>query len=293
MSNPSSDARHTEQIDFHGLPALRLRAPGGEALLYLHGGHVAAFRSARLGELLWTSAYAVYASGKAIRGGVPICFPWFGAHGERSDLPAHGFARTRAFRFEGSELDGDRVVARLSLESCAETRAAYPHDFVARLRVVVGAELEVGLEVENRGSEPLGYELALHTYLGVSDVRQISLRGLQGALYDDKVSGARGVVEPQEPLRLVGETDRVYQSTARVTVEDTGLGRRIHVDKRSSSTTVIWNPWIDKAKRMADFGDDEWPSMLCVEAANTGPHRVSLAPGERHLMSTTISTEPL
>src|SRR5687768_2882451 len=115
MPNPPSHARHTEQIEAHGLPALRLKARGSEALVYLHGGHVASFGSAEHGELLWTSAHALYAPGKAIRGGVPICFPWFGAHGARPELPAHGFARTRAFHFVGSELRDDDVVAELTL----------------------------------------------------------------------------------------------------------------------------------------------------------------------------------
>ena len=115
MPSAPSDARHTEQIDFHGLQALRLKASGSEALVYLQGGHVASFRMAEQGELLWTSAHAMYAPGKAIRGGVPICFPWFGAHAARPELPAHGFARTRAFRFEGSELQGDEVCSRQSL----------------------------------------------------------------------------------------------------------------------------------------------------------------------------------
>src|SRR5690242_10501395 len=110
MPNSPSDARHTEQIEAHGLQALRLKGGGSEALVYLHGGHVASFRSAEHGELLFTSAHAVYAPGKAIRGGVPLCFPWFGAHPTRPELPAHGFARTRAFRFQGSELQGDDVL---------------------------------------------------------------------------------------------------------------------------------------------------------------------------------------
>lgn len=293
MPNAPGDARHTEQIDFHGLPALQLRGGGGEARVFLHGGHVAAFRSERHGELLWTSAHAVYAAGKAIRGGVPICFPWFGAHASRQELPAHGFARTRAFQFEGSELQGDRVLAALSLASSDETRAFYPHDFRARLLVSVGTTLELTFEVENTGASELAYELALHTYLRVSDVRRVSLGGLQGSRFDDKVTGARGVLEPAPPLRFTGETDRVYDSTARVTLEDPDLGRRVHVDKAHSGSTVVWNPWVDKAKRMADFGDDEWPGMLCIEAANAGRHRITLSPGARHAMSTTISAESL
>jgi glucose-6-phosphate 1-epimerase len=290
MSNTRTDARHTEQIDAHGLRALRLRASGSEATVFLHGGHVAAFRTAQHGELLWTSQRAVYTAGKAIRGGVPICFPWFGAHEARSDLPAHGFARTRSFRFQGSEERGDDVVAELTLDATPETRDLFPHAFVARLQLRVGRELSLLFEVENTSELPFGYELALHTYLAVSDVRKVMVRGLEAARYDDKVSGATGVSE-DSALRFTGETDRIYDSTSRVVVSDPGHGRRVIVDKASSGTTVVWNPWVDKARRMADFGDDEWPQMLCVEAANVGPHRVELAPGARHTTGTTISAE--
>ena len=293
MQNPAGDARHTEQIDAHGLKALRLRACGSEAVVYLYGAHVASFRTSEHGELLWVSEKAVYGAGKAIRGGVPICFPWFGAHPTRSELPAHGFARTSTFRFEGSEMHDDNVVATLLLESSPQTQPLFPHDFKARLRVQLGRELSLQLEVENTGADAFDYELALHTYLGVSDVRSVELEGLAGASYDDKVSGERACRQPAGPLRFVGETDRVYDSSARVTVLDRARKRRLIVDKTHSSTSVVWNPWLEKAKRMSDFGDDEWPGMLCVEAANVSPHAIRLAPETRHGMTTIISAETL
>lgn len=283
------------EVQVNGLEALRLRGGGCEALVYLHGAHVAGFRTPDHGELLWVSERAVYAAGKAIRGGVPICFPWFGAHATRSELPAHGFARTRAFRFEGSEVRGDGVVALLSLSDDAETRQAFPFGFTARLRVSVGVEgqrLGISYEVESTGEPGFDYELALHTYLSVGDVRKARVSGLGGASYDDKVSGARGVVEGEAAFGFAAETDRVYTSRARVSVDDPVLSRRLIVDKRGSDTTVVWNPWVDKAKRMADFGDDEWPHMLCIEAANARPAQVSLAPGARHVTETTIWAEP-
>ena len=292
MQNPAGDARHTEQIDAHGLKALRLSACGSQAVVYLHGAQVASFCTAEHGELLWVSKKAVYAAGKAIRGGVPICFPWFGAHPTHSELPAHGFARTSTFRFEGSEMHGDNVVATLLLESGPQTQSLFAHDFRLRLHVQLGRELSLQLEVENTDADAFDYELALHTYLGVSDVRQVELEGLAGASYDDKVSGERGC-QPAGPLRFVGETDRVYDSSARVTVLDPTRKRRLIVDKTHSSTSVVWNPWLEKAKRMSDFGDDEWPGMLCVETANVSPHAVRLAPETRHRMTTIISAETL
>lgn len=291
MQNTSGDARHTEQIAAHGLKALRLRASGSEALIYLHGAHIAAFRTSEHGELLWISDKAVYAAGKAIRGGVPLCFPWFGAHPERPDFPAHGFARTQSFQFEGSEARGDSVVAELTLASGPETLGFFPHAFRARARISVGRELSLAFEVENSGDSDFSYELALHTYLGVSDVRNVEVSGLGGASFDDKVSGERERTQGETPLRFDGETDRVYDSKARVTVLDLARKRRLVIDKTSSATTVVWNPWHDKARRMADFADDAWPSMLCVETANTGRHRILLSPESRHTTTTIISAE--
>lgn len=293
MQNSQSDARHTEQIEAHGLKALRLRASGSEALVYLHGAHVASFQTAEHGELLWVSDQAIYSPGKAIRGGVPICFPWFGAHAAEPSFPAHGFARTREFKLEGSELRGNVVVAELSLAGGPDTASWFPHPFQARLRVSVGPELCVAFEVENTGDSGFDYEVALHTYLGVSDVTRASLAGLSGARYDDKVSGERGLVQGDAPLVFEGETDRVYDSSARVTVTDAARGRRLIVDKTSSRTTVVWNPWRDKAERMADFGDDEWPRMLCVESANVSPHGIHLTPQSRHTTTTIVSAETL
>lgn len=293
MQNSSGDARHTEQIEAHGLKALRLRACGSEAVVYLHGAHVASFRTSEHGELLWLSQQAVYSASKAIRGGVPICFPWFGAHPTRSELPAHGFARTSEFRFEGAEMHGGNLVARLLLESGPATAELFPHGFTARLIVTVGRELSLSFEVENTGSDAFDYELALHTYLGVSDVRSVELEGLTGASYDDKVTGAHACLEQGASLKFGGETDRVYDSSSRVTVIDAARRRRLLIDKVRSSTTVVWNPWIEKAKRMSDFGDDEWPHMLCVEAANAGPHAVRLTPGARHTTTTIIAAETL
>lgn len=271
------------------MPALRLRASGSEALVFLHGAHVASFRTAEHGELSWLSQRAVFAPDKAIRGGIPICFPWFGGHPSDSRLPAHGFARTRTFQLVSAEVSGDNVTAELLLESDEQTLTIFPYAFAARMRISVGRELSVAFEVENTGTSAFDYEAALHTYLGVGDAREVEIHGLAGATYTDKVSGEQSLLQGDEPLRLTAETDRVYDSDARVTVLDGA--RRLIVDKTRSSTTIVWNPWLEKARRLVDFGDDEWLHMLCVEAANTGAHRVHLPPGARHIITTILSAE--
>jgi D-hexose-6-phosphate mutarotase len=156
----------------------------------------------------------------------------------------------------------------------------------------VGTALRLDLEVTNTGDETVTFEEALHTYLTVGDARRIVVSGLEDADYLDKTSGGRTVPGEPEPVRLTGETDRVYLDTqAETTVDDPAGGRRIVIDKEHSDATVVWNPWIEKAAAMADFGDDEWPGMVCVETCNVGAAAVTLAPGASHTMTAILQVE--
>src|SRR5262249_23148784 len=151
---------------------------------------------------------------------------------------------------------------------------AFPHAFVARYRVDIGSTLKMTLEMRNTDSAPFTFEEALHSYFGVQDIHNVTIAGLEDTEYLDKVAGlARKRQPPHEPIRFTGEPDRVYLDTqATCRINDPGLQRTIAIEKRHSDTTVIWNPWIDKAHAMADFGDDEWPGMVCVETCNVSVH---------------------
>jgi D-hexose-6-phosphate mutarotase len=180
----------------------------------------------------------------------------------------------------------------LALEADDATRPTWPHEFRVRHRVVFGERLEMTLEVENRSGHAFDFEEALHTYVLVGDVGQVSIAGLGGGVYIDKTDDMRRKTLAAGPLRLNGTTDRVFLSTrAPCTVTDPVLARRIVVEKTGSSTTVVWNPWHEKASAMADLGDEQWRSMLCVEAANAADNAVHLAGGERHAMRVVIGAE--
>ncbi len=277
----------------HGLPAVRAESEHGSVLVYRQGAHVAAYRPAAGPALLWLSAQSRFALGSAIRGGIPLCFPWFGAHRAESSFAAHGFARTSDFAYGGSELgSGGELRLSFALSSDDRTRALWPAEFVARYVVTLGARLGLHFEVENRGREAIEYEEALHSYFVVSNVQKIAISGLAGARYADKVSGSE-VVQAEAELGIAGETDRVYDSAARCTLLDPLLDRRITVDKVGSATTVVWNPWVDKARRLSDFGDDEYLGMVCIESANTHEARVRLAPGEAHTLAVHLESSPL
>lgn len=276
-----------------GMSRLDVTSALATAEIYLHGGHVARFQPVGGAPVLFMSAASHFASGKPIRGGVPICFPWFGPRAGHPDAPMHGFARTMDWQLESLTQAADGVVnVVLALAADDATRAHWPHDFILRHRIAVGAELRMTLEVENTSPAPFTFEAALHTYFAVADVREAALTGLEGASYLDKTDGARTKTLSVEPLRFTGETDRVFPSNAGTCViADRPGTRRIVVEKSGSATTVVWNPWIAKAAAMADFGDDEWPQMLCIETANTGANAVTLAAAARHEMTAVVRVE--
>jgi D-hexose-6-phosphate mutarotase len=261
--------------------------------LVLEGAHVTRFQPARQAQLLFVSDSSSFAPGKPIRGGVPVCFPWFGPRAGHPESPAHGFARISRWEIEsltGSHDLGATAVLRLA--SNDHTRALWPHDFVARLRVEVARQLTLSLIVENTGAAPFPFEEALHTYFAISDIRGVTVTGLEGAAYLDKTDGARRKELGHEPLHIERETDWVFPGNeAACVIDDPTKQRRIIVEKSGSRTTVVWNPWIAKAAAMPDFGDDEWPRMLCIETANTGADAITLAPRESHTMIATTRVE--
>jgi glucose-6-phosphate 1-epimerase len=295
--NPTADTLRDREIPgiarFEDVPGglvrLVLTPPAASAHVFLQGGHVTHFQPAGAAPVLFLSKQSAFAPGKPIRGGVPVIFPWFGARSGHPESPAHGFARTLPWELESlTASEGGGATVSLVLRANVETRAHWPHEFLLRHRIVVGTELELTLEVENPGAGPFTFEEALHTYLAVTDARQVEISGLSGCEFIDKVDGFRSKVQDTAPIRFTGETDRVYLRTkAACTLRD--QERSIEISKQGSDTTVIWNPWIAKAKAMSDFGDDEWMEMACIETANAADNAVTLAPGERKVMRARIA----
>jgi D-hexose-6-phosphate mutarotase len=276
-----------------GLERIVIDAAEATAHVYLHGAQVTHFQPRDARPLLFLSRESQFVGGmpgKAIRGGVPICFPWFGPKADDAAAPAHGFARLLPWEVDDVTRD-DRGLVRVSLRLSANdyTRRFFPHDFEALLAVTVDARLHLELLVHNSGSAPMVIEEALHTYFAVGDISRVSIHGLEEAPYVDKTAGFARRPGDQGPLAIERETDRLYpEARGTVTIEDPAWARRIVVRKAGSATTVVWNPWIDKARAMADFGDDEWNEMVCVETANAMADAVTIAPGEAHAMSATI-----
>jgi D-hexose-6-phosphate mutarotase len=275
-----------------GLQRLVIHTMQADAEIYLHGAHVTQFQPKGQKPALFMSAKSLFEPGKPIRGGVPICFPWFGARQDGQPGSPHGFARLVEWELVSAEQTSDVVEIHLRLVSGVTTRALWTGEFEADYRVRIGTTFGLELQVRNTGNQPLRIEEALHTYLAVSDAKQVSIEGLAGVSYFTAVGTPRTETEAAAPIRITAETDRVYLNTQSTCVaHDPGWQRQLVVEKNGSNATVVWNPWIAKAKAMPDFGDDEWPVMLCIETCNVRENAVTIAPGQSHTMGANIRLE--
>lgn len=274
-----------------GLPKIVVTSQFSTAEVYLHGAHITHFQKNGEPPLLFLSRKSLFAPGKAIRGGIPICFPWFGA---REGAVMHGIARLSEWELSSSAAAADgSVKVVFTLPQNLLVQAGWPAakvDFV----VTVGQTLTMELDVNNITMQPVDFEACLHTYFSVGDIAQVSISGLKGLYYLDKVDHFARKLESAGAITISSEVDRVYlNSTGTVKIRDARLRRILSVEKSGSASTVVWNPWIEKARAMADFVADEYKEMVCVEAGNVGESRVTLSPGKSASLNVVLSSVPL
>jgi glucose-6-phosphate 1-epimerase len=270
-----------------GLPVVTLVAgDGARAVVCLHGAHVTSWVPAgEDGDRLFLSSRSEFREGTAIRGGVPISFPQFATQGP---LPKHGFARLTTWELVSADREDADAVASFRLTDSAETRAIWPHAFVAELTVrVAGAAISMEFAVTNTGREPFSFTAALHTYFRVADVREAAVVGLQGTRYRDKAAGETEPEDRERELSIDGEVDRVYLNAPRVVELQEG-GRTLEVASTGFADIVVWNPGAEAAAKLADMEPDGHLRMLCVEAAAAGSP-VHVPPGERWSGSQTLT----
>ena len=272
-----------------GLPKIQIHTRAVVAEIYLHGAQVSAWKPAGLGEVLFLSEKSHWQDGKAIRGGIPICFPWFRAKADDPKAPTHGFVRTKEWRVESIAANREESVSvRLSTESDDGTRRWWPYDFRLEYGISIGRVLKLELTMRNTGRAALQFEEALHTYFHVGDVEQAIARGLGDLAYLDNRDGNRKKLQSGD-LRIAGQTDNAYlQATGAVEVVDPVLRRKLKTEKQNSSSAIVWNPWREGALSMTDLGDDEWRRMLCVEGGNIMDSAVTLEAGGTQSMTVTI-----
>ncbi|GEP27924.1 D-hexose-6-phosphate mutarotase [Cryobacterium levicorallinum] len=274
--------------DQHGLLELTVEALGACATIYLHGAHVTSWKpSAAAPDVLWMSETTSFDGITPLRGGIPVCFPWFGTPSEDTFAPQHGFARQSAWDYLGSNLSSESVTAVFQLASRADDRSSHwPHSFTATYSVTVGRELQLSLKVTNTGLQAFSFEEMLHTYFAIRDLRAVSFHGLEGAPF---ISAAPADLRRSGPTIVGDEISRVYQGlTDPVTISDAGRNTRITSNGLSS---VLWNPGARIAREFDDFQDDGWKKMVCFESGNIRESTQTLGPGASHVLNVTISVD--
>lgn len=268
--------------DEAGIPKVCITTPQCNGEMHLHGAQVTSWEPAGAEEVIFLSRQARWEEEKAIRGGIPICFPWFRAKADDSHAPAHGVVRTKIWTLESIEQNAGGITVSMSTQSDPDTRRWWPADFRVLNRVTFGSKLRLELTVSNTGAKPFRFEEALHTYYRVGDVRRVRVRGLDGVTFLDNTDSNK-MKKQNGDVVLSSPTDNAYMNSQNpLQLIDPVLNRSIQVTKQNSDSTVIWNPWAEGARALSDLGDDEWHDMVCVEGSNILGNAVELAPSANH-----------
>jgi glucose-6-phosphate 1-epimerase len=276
-----------------GMPRVTVASSYGQGEMYLHGAHVTSWHPAAHDEVLFLSTKSRWQEGHAIRGGIPICFPWFRAKADDPQAPAHGFVRTRLWQLESIVESDDGVVVTMFTESDEQSRRWWPAEFRLAHRATFGSELRLELLCTNTGTTRMRFEEALHTYNRVADVANLHLQGLDGTRFRDNSDSNKEKRQIHDVV-IASQMDNAFLDTqSAVDLIDPELGRRIRLEKANSLTTVVWNPWHEGSARMQDLGDDEWKQFLCVEASNIMESAVMLEPGQKHTITAVLSVTKL
>jgi D-hexose-6-phosphate mutarotase len=279
-----------------GLVTVRIENELASATLALQGGHLVHWQPAHAADpVLWLSKRARFGHGRSIRGGVPVCWPWFGAHPTDDRLCPHGFARVMPWRLvESAALDNGATQLKLQIVNTPVAQQQLPHPYELTLTIEVGSTLKMALATTNQGNDDLVIGEALHTYFQISDIDKIHVSGLDGYEYANKMSEFSRHIQ-QGDVRFAQEFDRVYlNSESDCTIVDPGMNRRINIAKTGSRSTVVWTPGQVKAEELHDIGPgDDWRHMVCVESANALDNVVTVGAGETHVLTVEYSTEAL
>lgn len=276
-----------------GIPVVEIHNHHSSALISMQGAHLLSWIPKGKEEVIWLSSEAKFAAGKSVRGGVPICWPWFGAHESNPDFPAHGFARTVIWQVINTEAltDGTTRIS-FATQPQVDNAAMWPPETSVQYDVTVGKKVEMEIITHNNGIEPVTIGQALHTYFKVSDVSKVLLYGLDQTYYLDKLEAfekkyQHGLVTINE------EVDRIYLDTAtECVIEDKPLNRSIVIIKCGSHSTVVWNPWQATADKMGDLGKDGYKQMLCVESSNAADDVVTIPPGKTYHLWVQYDVQP-
>ncbi|MEM7591031.1 MAG: D-hexose-6-phosphate mutarotase [Cyanobacteria bacterium P01_A01_bin.83] len=270
-----------------GFPVVEVNNEFAQASISLYAGHILSFKPVGQAEdVIFVSSKVNYQLGKAIRGGAPICWPWFGPDPEAQGRANHGLARNRmwSIREVVTTQDGATKII-LGLEDTPQTRSIWDYSFDLAIAITVGRELTVDLITRNTGENSFTITQALHTYFKIGDIRQVTVLGLKGCEYLDKVDGGQQKTQTNE-VTFTGECDRIYLDVPeQLTIDDPVLDRKIRVTASNSKTAIVWNPDADISASMADLGDQDYKDFVCVETANAAQEIIEVAAGEAYTMT--------
>ena len=296
---------HVESIQLGELNAWRIRHGDAELVVAQQGAHIISYQRDGHQPLIWSNPAAVFKQGKAIRGGIPVCWPWFGnlernpaavqAMRQSSEpAKAHGEVRAVDWELMGMGMDGDALLIDFIQPLAEGNLPGWPHNVALKLSIRLDHALNVSLVSFNAGSEAVTLSQALHTYFAVSDVREINVDGLDGLDYLDTLQSWETLQQQSGALTFTGETDRIYLDTPEhLAINDPLWNRRIYIRSSGSQSAVVWNPWIAKTATLGDMAADGWQNMVCIETANVLDDRVVIEPGAMQVMAVSIWSEPL
>jgi glucose-6-phosphate 1-epimerase len=280
-----------------GLAMIEVANARATALISPYAGQVLAYRPVdSADDLLFVSERAYFAEGKAIKGGIPICWPWFGADPEARGRPAHGFVRAWPWHVLATESLADGTTrVQMGIADDGDTRAVWPQYFNLLVEIHVGATLSVGLSTLNAGDRPFRITQGLHAYFKVGDASRTQVKGLDGCRYIDKaVGGGDAVIRQEGPVGFEREVNRIYEDVPPVlSIVDPTLDRTIRIESDHSRTAVVWNPWVETAKAMDDLDDLDYRRFVCVETVNTASEVIEILPGETYRLAARYAIEPL
>lgn len=288
-----------QRIDFDQLACWRIRRGEDELLVAEQGAQVLRYRQGDAPPIIWLSEEAAFQQGQSVRGGVPICWPWFGdlarnpeavraGYDGEQPAPFHGLVRNVPWQLREQRCEGDTVILEFTCPQAQDGLPGWPQEVEPSLQIRLADSLQLTLASHNRGTRAVAISQALHSYFAISDIRQVSVEGLAGRPYIETLENWERR-QQQGDLQFAGETDRIYlELPATLSLIDHGWNRRIQLTTRGSASAVLWNPWIDKAQRLSSFASDAWQRMLCIETANVMDDVVQLQPGAHHIIGVEI-----
>lgn len=296
-------AAQIEHQQIGELACWRIRHRGAQMLIAEQGAQLLSYQRDDARPLIWLSEQAGYRRGQGLRGGVPVCWPWFGALERNPEeiqaqyrgrsAPAHGLVRTLDWRLEDIRQDDDTVSIEFVFDSREQPLPDWPHAVELRLMIRLDQRLHLQLTSRNHGTHPLFISQALHSYFAVSDIHQVQVEGLHGCRYIETLEDWQARLQ-QGPVTFNGETDRIYLGVpSQLSIRDPRWQRRIHLLSSGSHSAVVWNPWIGKSRYLSQFAEDAWTGMLCIETASVLEDRIELPPQGAHTLGLSLWESPL